>query len=165
MTTRLRFATIRRPGASGAAGFSLLEVLIALVILAVGLLGLALLQTMNLRYTKGADQRTQAVNLAGELLDMMRANSSEVAAYAIAAGAFPAGTVPATGCTMNTILSSASNLARWQCQVREALGPEAKAVVTVTPPPAVVTISVTWGEGGLTDLNEAGRTVTLVSQL
>ena len=63
-------------------GFSMIEVLIALVVLAVGLLGLALLQTTNLRFTKSANQRTQAVNLATEMLDMIRANHSEAAAYA-----------------------------------------------------------------------------------
>ena len=63
-------------------GFSMIEVLIALVVLAFGLLGLALLQTTNLRFTKSADQRTQAVNLATEMLDMIRANHSEAAAYA-----------------------------------------------------------------------------------
>ena len=44
---------------SSVGGFSLLEVLIALVVLGFGLLGYALLQTMNLRFTQSANQRTQ----------------------------------------------------------------------------------------------------------
>ena len=57
-----------------AAGFSMIEVLIALLVLAFGLLGFALLQTLNLRYTQSANTRTQATNLAYDLLDQMRSN-------------------------------------------------------------------------------------------
>lgn len=142
----------------------MIEVLIALVILAVGLLGLALLQTMNLRYTKSAEQRTLAVNLANELLDTMRSNRSEIGVYAIGEGGFDAvPAVPGTGCAMYDILTSANNLARWQCQVRETLGPQATAVVDVSLAPQV-TVIVSWDESRLAELDGKGE-VTLVTQL
>lgn len=146
-------------------GFSLLEVLIALVILAVGLLGLGLLQTMNLRYTKSAEQRTIAVNLASELLDTIRSNRSQVDAYAIAAGEFGDVTVPANGCAMDEALTPASNLARWRCQVRESLGPQASAVVTVAAPEVSVTVS--WDESRLAgeDDEDTDGSITLESRI
>lgn len=50
-------------------GFSLLEVLIALVVLSVGLLGLAGLQAYSMRYNLSANYRTQATNLAQQFID------------------------------------------------------------------------------------------------
>ena len=55
-------------------GFTLLEVLIALLVLAIGLLGLAALQTTGLRSNQMATSRTHATQLAYDILDRMRAN-------------------------------------------------------------------------------------------
>ena len=55
-------------------GFSLIEVLVALVILSIGILGLATLQTASLNFNTGASQRTQATILAYDMADRMRAN-------------------------------------------------------------------------------------------
>jgi type IV pilus assembly protein PilV len=55
-------------------GFTLLEVLIALLVLAIGLLGLAALQTTGLRSNTMATTRTHATQLAYDISDRMRAN-------------------------------------------------------------------------------------------
>jgi type IV pilus assembly protein PilV len=55
-------------------GMTLLEVLIAVVILSVGLLGVAGLQTTNLRNSQSAHQRTMAVLLASGMAERIRAN-------------------------------------------------------------------------------------------
>ena len=62
------------------AGTSLLEVLIAVVVLSVGLLGLAGLQIAGLRVNQGAMQRSQATMLAYDVFDRMR--SDRIAALA-----------------------------------------------------------------------------------
>lgn len=139
---------IRRTG-RGQEGFSLLEVLIALVVLAVGLLGLALLQTMNLRYTKSAEQRTKAVNLAGSIMDAMRTNRSELAAYAVEESAFD-DVDPSDGCGGATSLDAESNLENWMCEVREALGPEATGSITVNG--SSVRVEIQWSEDNLPTL-------------
>jgi len=59
---------------SNSKGFSLLEVLITLLILAVGLLGLAGLQAQSLRFNHFAYLRGQAATLAYAMADRMRAN-------------------------------------------------------------------------------------------
>lgn len=55
-------------------GFSLIEVLVALFVLSVGLLGTAQLQIVSLRYGNESFQRSQAVALAYDMADRMRAN-------------------------------------------------------------------------------------------
>jgi type IV pilus assembly protein PilV len=55
-------------------GFSLLEVLVAVVILSVGLLGIAGLQVAGLRVNHSSYMRTQATLLAYDMADRMRAN-------------------------------------------------------------------------------------------
>lgn len=59
-------------------GFTLLEVLIALLVLSVGLLGLAGLQTRGLATGHNAYLRSQAVLLARDIGERIRANSRYV---------------------------------------------------------------------------------------
>jgi type IV pilus assembly protein PilV len=64
----------READRAGCAGITLIEVLIALVVFSIGLLGLAGLQTVSLRFNTSAYYRTQATALAYGLADRMRAN-------------------------------------------------------------------------------------------
>lgn len=144
MTPSRRRIALRR-GRVFSAGFSMIEVLIAIVVLALGLLGFALLQTMNLRYTQSANYRTQATNLAYDLLDQMRANNLTAAAYA--AATFAPGTVSGADCTRPTaVITVAQSIARWQCQVVEALGAEASATVTYIPGIGTANVTIVWDE-------------------
>jgi len=59
-------------------GFSLLEVLIAVVILSIGLLGVGSMQANSLRYNHQAYLRGQAIQLAYDMSDRMRANHATV---------------------------------------------------------------------------------------
>jgi len=60
-------------------GFTLLEVLIAFVILSVGLLGIVNLQAMSKKFTHQAAQRTLAVSLADMIVEKIRTNPVETA--------------------------------------------------------------------------------------
>lgn len=146
---------IRRAGSQS--GFSMIEVLIALLVLAFGLLGLAFMQTLNLRYTQSAQQRTLAVNLASELLDTMRANRSQVAAYAMDEGDFE-GVSATAGCATYDSTTVTNNITRWKCEVRESLGPTAYAEVVVSAAPAV-SVTVHWAEDNMDNLANAGQIV------
>ena len=55
-------------------GFTLIEVLISMLILAIGLLGLAGLQATGIRNNLSAYNRSQATQLAYDMADRMRAN-------------------------------------------------------------------------------------------
>lgn len=63
------------------AGFTLLEVLIALLIFSFGLLGLAALQTTSIRTNQSANMRSQAVALSNMMMDNMRANRANLVSY------------------------------------------------------------------------------------
>jgi type IV pilus assembly protein PilV len=58
-------------------GATLIEVLIAVVVLSIGLLGLAGLQVTSVQSNHSAYQRSQASLLANDLADRMRANRTE----------------------------------------------------------------------------------------
>lgn len=60
-------------------GFTLLEVLIALVVLSIGLLGVAALQAVGLRSSQGAYLTSQASLLAYDMADRIRANPGSAA--------------------------------------------------------------------------------------
>lgn len=85
-------------------GFTLIEVLVSVLILLVGLLGVVGMQMLSLQANQGAYFRSQAVYIASELLDAIRANPTAAANYV---GSFPAdapGAAPGcetndTGCT------------------------------------------------------------------
>jgi type IV pilus assembly protein PilV len=76
-----------------ARGFTLVEVLVTLVIMSIGLLGLAALQLTSLKANHGSATRTQAVYLAYDIIDRMRANPTAVTAgsYNTTIGAVPTG--------------------------------------------------------------------------
>ncbi len=70
-----------RRGGRGQHGFTLVEVLVALIVLAIGLLGLAQLQARGLKFNQDAYVRSQATTLAYEIIDRMRANRDNAALY------------------------------------------------------------------------------------
>lgn len=133
------------------AGFSMIELLVAIVVLALGLLGFALLQTMSLRFAQSANYRTQATNLAYDLLDQMRANRFQAAWYSGTAGAnFTDGEAVRAACVDDDwphpvgTVTVAQSIERWQCQVVDTLGPSANA--TITHVNGVVQVSISWGD-------------------
>lgn len=64
-----RAAAFRR-----ARGFTLLEVLVAVAVFAIGLLGVAGLQVAGMRYTSSASLKSDAVRMAENMAERMRAN-------------------------------------------------------------------------------------------
>ena len=86
-------------GSKRTAGFSLIEVLIALVILSVGTLGIAAMMAVSLKNKNSGYSRAQASDLAYTILDRMRANRATAIqhGYDIALGATPV-SPPSDGC-------------------------------------------------------------------
>ena len=62
-------------------GFTLVEAMVALIVLSIGLLGIAALYIETLRAGRTSLYRTEAVNLATDLADRMRANRIPANAY------------------------------------------------------------------------------------
>lgn len=117
-------------------GFSLLEVLIAVLVLAIGVLGAALLQTSALRYSASAADQTQATFIAYDMLDRMRANAAELSSYAtsVSPGCDPR---PAATSILTTDLTDFAHAV--SCQL-----PGGQGDVAIDGQQATVTI--TWSE-------------------
>lgn len=134
-------------------GFTMVEVLVALVVLAIGLLGIAALYLNSLQAGRTAIYRTQAINLAADLADRIRANRTAQAAYGTLfadAEAAVANCDLINGC-FDTDLAS-TDLARWKGTLAQLL-PNGQGQVVVTLPVAVgeptnYVVTVRWAEVG-----------------
>lgn len=126
-----------RLGCRASAGFSLVEVLVALVILSIGLLGLAGLQTRGVRDNHGAYLRTQATLSAKDLVDRMRANRS-----AALAGTYDVdfGVEVAPGATVASM-----DLNQWQATLARLPGP-GEGKVAVNQANRRVTVEISWDD-------------------
>lgn len=157
-----RAYTLTRAGQSG---LSLIEVLIAILVLAFGLLGFALLQTMGVRFTKSAQQRTVATNLAYELVDIMRTQRAHGSFYnGISFASFSSVTVPSGGCARAVDATPDANITRWKCEVRSAL-PDGAAQVALAPD-GIVRVTVRWGDANWdADATKINSSVVVNSRL
>ena len=139
-----------------AAGFSLLEVLVALIILSIGLLGLAALQAFSIKANQSANYRTQATALAYDLIDRMRANRNDVIAGRYYSGYTSApGNCPDAGGSAPSSGTAARDLYDWKCAIRTQL-PQGEGEVRMPGGTVIVAIRWTdarWAEGadGITE--------------
>lgn len=119
-------------------GFTLLEVLIALLVLSIGLLGLAALQTTGLRSNQMATMRTLATQIAYDMTDRMRANPGGVAAgqYVIATNSTPADP---------PVTMADNDLTEWRDQVVRLPGGLSR-ITQSAGPPVTHEITVFWDE-------------------
>lgn len=107
-------------------GFSMLEVLITLVIIAIALLGTAGLQIYAMRTGQSSQLRNQAVFLASDMAERMEANKpGSIAANYTVAATNTVVTAPVIDCAAASC--SAANLATWDIYQWEA------ALVSVLP--------------------------------
>ena len=132
-------------------GITMVESLVALVVLAVGLLGIASLYVTSLQTGRTALIRTQAVNLVSDMGDRIRANGLARAAYDTDTyGGAPGvqNCVVTANCAAATLAQD--DLARWIAAVQATL-PSPVATVTFIPAAAAgrpdqYQINVQWQE-------------------
>ncbi|MEQ8660586.1 MAG: type IV pilus modification protein PilV [Gammaproteobacteria bacterium] len=103
-----------------ARGMTLVEVLIAIVIFAIGLLGIAALQVAGLRYTKGSQTRALAAMQAENMIDRMRANTTGVTQGFYQTPGVESVDCGAANCTPAELAAWDWN--RWLGETRQALG-------------------------------------------
>jgi len=120
-------------------GMTLIEVLVTLVLISVGLLGVAALQMASLRHNQEAYVRSQASVLAGDILDRIRADS-----IGFRAGRYDVG-FNGTGQAGTT---AGRDLTAWQAEIDRLLpGGAANAAGRIERDAAnVVTITLQWSE-------------------
>lgn len=130
-------------------GFSLIEAMVSLVVLSVGMIGIAAMYGQGLAAGRTAQFRTQAVNLASDMADRIRVNRLGQAAYAGAANDNQCDPQTGGGVSCAPAEMAAHDLFVWEEQV-ERLLPNGEASVEfdgATLPPTY-TISITWDEVG-----------------
>lgn len=163
-------------------GFNLVEVMVAVLILSVGLVGLAFLQTESLHYNTGAYARTQATVAAYDIMDRMRANSATVLAgnYTVATQTAATGAVSTyNSCKDSTCSCSSSkcttaqlatyDLGEWYTLQSRILPQNSSYLSTITAVGGTsqqFTITIRWREAGgtcdgVTDLVCQTWTLTL----
>ena len=129
-------------------GFSLVEVLIALIIMSVGMLGIAGLYVQSLQAGRTSMFRHHAVALAGDITDRIRANPTAGVAYA---GVGADNNCVAANVDCDVVGMAANDIWLWDQQAVDSL-PNGDVVInfddTVVPP--VYTITVSWDEPGET---------------
>jgi type IV pilus assembly protein PilV len=128
-------------------GFGLVEVLVALVVVSVGMIGIAALYGQGLGAGRTALYRTQAVNLAADMADRIRMNRRGDASYG--GGAANNGCDPGGNTNCTPAQMAAHDLFTWQAQVTALLPGGVGAVQYAGTTPPTYTIQVTWQEVGL----------------
>jgi type IV pilus assembly protein PilV len=127
----------------------MIEVLVALAVLAVGLLGIAALYLDSLRAGRTAIYRTQAINVAADLADRVRANREAAASYnadfADAVAAVDCND-PASPCTAGQMAQH--DLSEWKALLATLVPNGQGRVVFAAGNPNSYVITVQWTEPG-----------------
>ena len=127
-------------------GFSLVEVLIALIIMSVGMLGIAGLYVQSMQAGRTSMFRHQAVTLAGDVADRIRANPRAGIAYA---GFGANHNCIGAGVDWDESQMAANDILIWDQEALDSL-PNGDVIVAfddaVNPP--LYTITIQWTEPG-----------------
>jgi type IV pilus assembly protein PilV len=150
---------------SSSRGFSLIEVMVALIVLSVGLLGIARMQSLALSSTSVASQRSMAAIEAEGLAAAMHANRGywtntdpaggtiKVAGttVTVASGASALSAALGTACLNNATPCTpaqlaAYDLALWSADLKSVLPGDSALIACGTVTPVNCTITLTWAE-------------------
>lgn len=118
------------------AGFSLVEVLIAVLIMAIGMLGIAAMQAAALKNSGSAMERSQAVIQTYSYLDLLRARRDDAVTSKLDM---------AMTCDAENLPSTSVEQRNWINQLHETLGPESCGAVDCLGG-GKCTITVQWDD-------------------
>lgn len=151
-----RMAPLIRPGSQR--GVGLIEVMIAVLVLAIGVLGVAALQSLTLKNSAGSASRTQASIQIYSMLDIIRSDSANLGTYNT--NIYVAGDGTGTAGTM----------AGWLDGLKTTVAPDAKGKVICIAGTMTCTVGVQWCDSNMTGGNtciDAAHTphIEITSQL
>lgn len=138
---------------AGQRGFSMLELLVALLVTSVGVLGVVGLATLNAQHRRSAAAHAEAVMLAQDMIERIRANPAGLQAGSYAAGGLGSPDCRAGDCAAAEM--AAFDLAEWRCALGEVVtearcrGPlNATGAVAVDAAAGAVRITIQWRDQG-----------------
>ena len=135
----------KKPKSSG--GFTLIEVLVAMLIIAIGVLGVATLQFRGIQYSHDAYLRSQVNILAYDMADRMRLNRKNASEYATSITNYSVPAARPTGCVQSGPGSASdvdNDVACWKEQLYDALPPNSEADITEDAANNLFTIQLAW---------------------
>ncbi len=148
-------------------GFTLIESMVAAVILTIGLLALTGMQSFSLRKNVDANNQTRVTNLAADIIERIQFNRRKAANYHginVSAGTTTCPTVAAD-------LMANGDCTQWRTLLLSSNLQNIAGTVTLSPvPPATdplglnrstVTVLVTWNEAGVGEVAAATKTIRL----
>ncbi len=142
----------RRPVPMAEHGFSLIEVMVSVLILGVGLLGIAAMQATALKNSQSSLERSQAVVQTYGILDAMRANRD-----AALSGSYNLGAMQCSLPDGGTL--AANDLKEWIHAIKEGFGKadaDTTACGQVSCTGVLCTVTVQWDDSRATAVNEGG---------
>jgi type IV pilus assembly protein PilV len=137
-------------------GVTLIEVLVSVLVISVGLLGIAGLNVFGLTYSNSAYQRSQATQLAYDIIDRMRANRAEAekvgSGYAVSLGVSYSSSSACENGTCDPSQMAVYDKANWKAALANNL-PGGDGSVAIDTATKLVTVTVQWSDaivsGGL----------------
>lgn len=130
-------------------GFTLLEVLVALLVLSIGLLGVAGLQATSLQFNLDASSRSQVTILAEDILSKMRMRTNVLQSEDISAviAQYKLSPTDTAGACVHNDASITNDLNCWLTDISTLL-PNGSASIT-TSGGRDVTVTIQWFEQGV----------------
>lgn len=129
-------------------GFTLVETMVALLILSVGMIGIAALYGQALSASSTSIYRSQAINLAADIADRIRSNRTALLAYEGAPNDHGCDAPTRRGggdCTAAEM--AAHDLQVWQTLTAAKLpGGQGSVAVDAATQPPTYTVTVSWDE-------------------
>ena len=169
MNTRPPRVTTRASG-SWHDGFTLIESMVAAVILTIGLLALTGMQSFSLRKNVDANNQTRVTNLAADMLERIQFNRTKTATYHNINVSSSTTTCP----TAAADVMANGDCTQWRTLLLNSNLQNIVGTVTVSnpTPPAVdplglnrytVTVRVTWNETSSSEVTATSKTVSVVT--
>lgn len=137
------------PSLARVRGISLIEVLVSVLVLGIGLLGVAAMQSTALRGGQSSLETSQAVMQTNAIIEAMRANRANAASYNTT-----------KRCTAGTSTTLAGNdLGNWVTSLQASIGGGNTTCGTIAGCPDACVITVEWD-----DSRAGGGTRSLVTE-
>ena len=132
-------------------GFTLIEVMVAVFVLAVGILGMAGIQAVSVRESQNSIFRSQADILAADMADRLRANRADAtdplsSNYETDGTAVVSGTCRGTNANCDEVQMASYDIAQWQTQITNSSLPSGVGTITRNSGTSEYTILVFWDE-------------------
>ena len=126
----------RQPRRFGQSGFSLLEVLITLLIVAIGLMGFAAMMLNSMKNNRTSMQRSMATSYAYDIIDCMRANQ---------AAALGGNYTVTFGGTLSGTTVAATDVTAWKTELATLL-PAGDGAISFPGGGNTVLVEIRWTE-------------------